>query len=128
MAAVDPSSDALADPSSGALPASLPISTATAPSAETSLASSPASDDELLDPEPPAPAFEDVPKPGLPVLEPELDPPDDELPYMAGLGGVPVSLPHPPIAVNAKAIPSAATWKKPRRFMECSPSLTWKSR
>ena len=66
--------------------------------------SSPASDDELLEPEPSGAAFddvpEDVPPPALPELALELDPPLEGFSYAAALGGVPVSLPHAQSAAN----------------------------
>jgi hypothetical protein len=78
-------------------------------------ASSPAPDDEGLDPAPPELAFEDAAAPALPELALELSPPLEEGSYVAALTGAPVS-PRQPSAPNAHTMPTAIARIEPQRF------------
>jgi hypothetical protein len=118
-ASVAPAASSAVGPSSETLPASLPESTGTAPSVATPFASSPAPDDDALEPLPPELALERGPAAELPELAPEVDPPPEELVYLAALMGPPVSLPQPPNAPSAQATPSLIARDEPRRFMNC---------
>ncbi len=94
-------------------------------------ASSPVSDDELLEPEPSGAAFDDdpddVPPPALPELALELDPPLDGFSYAAALGGVPVSLPHALSTANTQTIPNCVARDEPTRFKKCTRSTLRRS-
>ena len=82
-------------------------------------ASSPAPDDEGLDPAPPELALEGAAAPGPPELVLELSPPLEEGAYVAALTDAPVSLPQPS-APSAHTIPTAIARSEPPRFAMCT--------